>query len=131
MAWCMDERHAERWAGLVEADQTNAGDSERMCLFYLLSGADGLYQNRHAIYDFQNHSIRLEVLNGEKRLSSGHQALIRLGFNLYNGYCGKGTSPLELFWHLDCRNREVAYQAIRIRFGMLSEGGEGAEKGGD
>ncbi|WP_176699065.1 DUF6075 family protein [Clostridium sp. C105KSO13] len=49
-------------------------------------------------------------------LSGGVKALIRLGFNLYNGMNQKGTDICDIFWNLDEQNRRLALNAIQIRF---------------
>jgi len=53
----------------------------------------------------------------EVDFSSGMYALLRLGFNLYNGYKDSDTTPLGIFWNLDSDNRILAYHALRLRFG--------------
>jgi len=45
-------------------------------------------------------------------------AMIRLGFNLYNGYRDDYTTPLDMFGCLDERNRFWADNAIRLRFNI-------------
>ena len=63
------------------------------------------------IYDFEDHSIRLEVL--ESGICSSSMTLIKLGFNLYNNFNGEGV--LDTFSVLDSKNFELAIRAIRIR----------------
>jgi len=89
---------------------------ERICLFYIIAGVDDLYFKRSSIYDFKKHAIKSCLEEGTVDFSSGARALVRLGFNLYNGYCANSMSPLELFWHLDSKNRLIAQNAIRLRF---------------
>jgi len=113
---CMDPDHERRMGVLLREDGTNPGDTERLCLFYIIAGSDGLYSKRDSIYNFEEHVIRNGVVNGGEDFPSSLKALVRLGFNLYNGYRDKATSPLELFWNLDGRNRQIARNAIQIRF---------------
>lgn len=112
-----DRAHQDRFASLMAADHTTRGDTERISLFYLISGNGDLYSRRGYIYDFENHVIKHCIGTAEVDFSSGMAALIRLGFNLFNGYKDKYTAPLDVFWNLDIDNRFLAYCAIRLRFG--------------
>lgn len=112
----MDKGHRNRFAGLVSADQTVISDTERISLFYIISGSEDLYSKRSHIYDFKSHGIKGCLKSKEVDFSSGMSALLRLGFNLYNGYRDNYTTPLDLFWSLDDDNRLLAYYAIKLRF---------------
>ena len=118
----MDEEHGLRLSGMMLADGTSPGDVERISLFYIIAGSDELYKKRRFIYDTKGHRIRSSCLvSPGVDFSSGMGALVRLGFNLYNGYRGengKGMTPMELFWNLDARNRRIALNALRIRMGL-------------
>ncbi|WP_242877191.1 DUF6075 family protein, partial [Fusibacter sp. 3D3] len=87
-------------------------------LFYLISGNQDLYKKCDAIYDFKRHQIHLCLTEGSTDFSSGSTALIRLGFNLYNGYEDGETSPYHLFYRLDEPNRILAMSAINMRFSI-------------
>jgi len=50
--------------------------------------------------------------------SSSAKALIRLGFNLYNGYSDDRTNPMDIFYSLDSSNYNLAMFATDLRFGM-------------
>jgi len=109
----MGKGHRERFLRLMADDGTARGDTERISLFYIISGNEGLYSRRKDIYDFDRHMARHCMGAG---LSSSMSALLRLGLNLYNGYRDGQTAPLELFWNLDSGSRLLAYRAIRLRF---------------
>lgn len=112
----MNKKHEDRLFGLMAADSAQEWDTERISLFYIISGNDDLYSKRNAIYNFKEHSIKRCLEEAEVDFSSGMCALIRLGFNLYNGYRDCQTTPLDLFWNLDEYNRRIAENAIRLRF---------------
>jgi len=116
-AYFTDQVHQDRFASLIAADHTRWSDTERISLFYLISGNGDLYSKRRYIYDFEDHAIKHCIGTGEVDFSSGMAALLRLGFNLYNGYKDNYTAPLDVFRNLDHNNRFLAYCAIRLRFG--------------
>lgn len=113
---CIDDGHACRLNRLMQADGTARGDRERIALFYILAGDESLYGKRSHIYDFKNHCIKSCLNDGTVDFSSSQRALIKLGFNLFNGYGGSDMTPIGLFWHLDGRNTQIAGSAIRLRF---------------
>lgn len=115
-AYFIDKKHEDRLRSLMAADNTHVGDAERISLFYIISGSNDLYSKRSAIYDFKEHCIKCCMEEREVDFSSGMYALIRLGFNLYNGYKDRHTTPLNLFYCLDGQNRQLAINAIRLRF---------------
>lgn len=114
--FCIDKRHALRLNKLMQADGTNQRDIERITLFYILAGNENLYCKRNHIYDFKKHCIKSCLNDGIVDFSSGLRSLIKLGFNLYNGYSDSDMTPLDLFWNLDSRNKQIAENAIRLRF---------------
>lgn len=111
-----NKRQEERLLELMAADNTQGWDTERISLFYIIAGNDDLYSKRNAIYNFKEHRIKRCLGDGSVDFSSGMCALVRLGFNLYNGYRDRYTTPLDLFWNLDEDNRRIAENAIRLRF---------------
>jgi len=115
-SYFIDKKHEDRLLSLMVADNTHVGDAERISLFYIISGNEDLYAKRRAIYDFKDHCIKHCTQDREVDFSSGMYALIRLGYNLYNGYQDHHTSPFSLFYCLDEQNRKVAVNAIRLRF---------------
>jgi len=107
--------HRERFLYMAAEDRMSPGDSERASLFYLLAGNDDLYQKRRFIYDAAEHCIRICFENPSVDLSSGAGALVRLGFNLYNGWSDRYTTPLSILGSLDSNNLKLAGNAIMIR----------------
>ena len=97
-------------------DDMSPSDSERASLFYIIAGNDDLYRKRRFIYDCCEHCIRVCLENADVDFSSGMRSLIRLGFNLYNGWSDRYTTPIYLLGSLDSRNLLVAGNAIMIRF---------------
>lgn len=108
--------HKIQFEKLLEEDNTYPGDKERMALFYIISGNSDLYGKRALIYDFKDHCIKRCLQNEDIDFSSSMISLIRLGFNLYNGYTDHSTSPTSLFYNLDEDNQILALNAISIRF---------------
>lgn len=112
-----DSLHYSRYIELSTVTSLHDYDSERKALFYIISGNGDLYVKKKVIYDFFENSIMPECLTtNEVDFCSSSKALIRLGFNLYNGYYDLETNPLLLLCGLDSKNLLIAYQAILIRF---------------
>jgi hypothetical protein len=108
--------HRSRYNKLASVSGLRDCDWERMALFYIISGNEDLYVKKKAIYDFYDNSIMPECLTTDKvDFCSSSKALIRLGFNLYNGYIDANTNPLLLLCGLDSKNLFIAYQAILLR----------------
>lgn len=112
----VDARHEERLAGMIWEDGMTCRDMERISLFHIIAGNEGLYRKRNAIYDFNERRIKTCIRDGSEDFSSGQWALIKLGFNLYNGYREEYMTPLDLFWNLDHKNMQIAHDAIGLRF---------------
>lgn len=113
----IDNSHRTRYQNMLNLAHVHRYDIERKSLFYILSGNKDLYQKKHAIYDFHKNAIMFEWLEcGKVDLCSSSKALIRLGFNLYNGYYDNITNPLSLLCEMDSENLFIAYQAILLRF---------------
>ncbi|MCT4618242.1 MAG: DUF6075 family protein [Marinisporobacter sp.] len=118
----LNEKHKIRFKELLLADGTHHKDTERKTLFYIISGSDDLYSKRNHIYDFNNNWINIECLDsGTVDFSTSSKALIRLGFNLYNGYLDEHTSPRELLYSLDSKNYYLALNSCDIRFDVIVE----------
>lgn len=110
----LDEQHEERFSKLVIEDDLEVQDLERHALFYIISGNQELYANRYSIYDFQKHMLRDRRLIN--KLSSSGRQLVKLGINLYNDYAQKNVNVCSLFSILDEQNRQIALNAICLRF---------------
>lgn len=118
----LNEDHAYNFQNMLLQDKTHPGDKERQALFYIIGGNEDLFLKRKHLYNFKDHEINPEVFtNGEVDLCSSSKAMVRLGYNLYNGYEDELTSPYDLFRILDEKNYFVAKSAIDMRFGMDTE----------
>lgn len=114
----INDEQKKRMMNMMSEDHTVPGDSERISLFYILTGNERLYLSRNAIYDLAEHCIKPEIMKGRNTFSSGIVSLLKLGFNLYNGYTEEYMTPMDLFWNLDYDNRQIAKNAIDIRFNL-------------
>jgi len=108
--------HKERFINMILEDGMSLSDSERASLFYIISGNDDLYMKRRFIYDCSEHCICACLDDADVDFSSSMRSLIRLGFNLYNGWSDRYTTPLFLLGSLDSYNLMLAGDAIKIRF---------------
>lgn len=115
----LDILHEQRFDFLIEEDETSSYDKERLSLFYILSGNSDLFSKKNYIYDFEEHCISIDCLYSNKvDFSTSAKALIRLGFNLYNGYSDDRSNPMDIFYSLDSSNYNLAMGAIDIRLGI-------------
>lgn len=118
----LSEQHAINFKNLMISDDTCIYDQERFSLFYILGSDENLFLKREYIYDFEEHAIRPEILTQHKvDLCSSQKALIRLAFNLYNGFEDEETSPRAIMKNLDRRRGFVAMQAMMLNFERVTE----------
>jgi len=83
----LNKEHENKLMDLIQKDGTHPKDVERISLLYILSGNTDLYAKSRHIYDFMNHQIVPDCLHdGGVDFCSSSSALIRLGYNLYNGF---------------------------------------------
>lgn len=108
--------HRDQYINMVLEDGMSFGDRERASLFYIISGNEDLYRKRRYIYNSGEHCIKNGIDSGKVDFSSGIRSLIRLGFNLHNGWSDEYTTPINLFGSLDEQNRMLAENALQIRF---------------
>jgi len=114
--------HENKLMDLIQKDGTHPKDVERISLFYILSGNTDLYDKARHIYDFMNHQIVPDCLyDGGADFCSSSRALIRLGYNLYNGFQDDQTSPIHLLSGLDSDNYLLATRSLDIRFGYENQ----------
>ncbi len=112
----IDNFHKNRYLELIRIARVSGYDLERQSLFYIISGNKDLYSKKNVIYDFYENAILSDcIISGEVDFCSSSKALIRLAYNLYNGYTDNYTNPLGLLCWLDTENFFLAYQAILIR----------------
>lgn len=107
--------HEEKYQFLLEKDGTHPQDLERKALFYILAGNYDLFEKKHFIYDFEEHSIIPECLESSY-FSTSAKKLIELGFNHFNGYPADVNEVLRV---QDNDNSILAIQSMEIRFGIL------------
>jgi hypothetical protein len=102
----------DRLNELTTLDSTYSKDYERLSLFNLISNNDELWDLKHQIYDFEDHSIKPEIL--ESGIASSSKKLIKIGFNLFNSH--PTDSLIDCFTNLDDDNFDLVIQSIKIRF---------------
>lgn len=116
----LNEDHALNFQNMILKDNTHPMDQERFALFYILGSNEDLFLKRSHIYDFKDHSIIAEILTEPTvDLCSSQKSLVRLAFNLYNGYEDSHTNPRDILKNLDPDNCFVAMQAMQLSFGRL------------
>lgn len=108
--------HRERFAKMAHQDGMFPYDVERASLFFIITGNDDLYKKRNHIYHTEEHGIHLCLECQDVDFSSSGRALIRLGFNLYNGWSDSRTTPISILGCLDSQNLLLAEIAFKIRF---------------
>ena len=117
-----NREHEGNLLKLLVKDQSHPRDKERRALFYILAGNADLYSKADRIYDFNEHLIKLECLNdGSVDLCSSSRALVKLAYNLYNGYEDSDFSPMDIFSNLDTDNYHLAMESLNVRFGYTTE----------
>lgn len=108
-----DPRLNNRFKELIGKDRTSNTDTERLALLWILANNDDLYFKVNSIYDFAERQIRPECLEGTIDLCSGSRRMVRLAFNLFNGF---PADVLDSFSCLDSDNFKLTMEAIKIRF---------------
>lgn len=95
----MDKRHEAFYNDCLERGKC-AGDCYREALFYTLGLNEETRKHVDRLYDFRERGIRPEGL-AEGWQTSGSLRVVRLAFNLYNGFCEDGYeteyTPYRLF----------------------------------
>ena len=109
--------HKENYINLINLSNIHIGDLERKSLFYIIAGNIDLFKKKKYIYNFSKNCIDADCLiSDEVDFCFSSKALIRLDFNLYNGYNDNYTTPLYLLGSLDSDNYTIANDAINLRF---------------
>ena len=112
-----NREHEGNLLKLLVKDRSRPRDKERLALFYILAGNADLYLKADYIYDFKEHLIKLECLNDDSvDLCSSSRALVKLAYNLYNGYEESDFSPMDIFSNLDTENYHLAMESLNVRF---------------
>lgn len=116
-----NREHESNLIRLMLKDKSNPKDTERLAMFYILAGNSDLYSKVNKIYDFDEHLIKLECLTDRcVDLCSSARALVKLGFNLYNGYEDENFTPMDILSNLDRENYSLAMESLNVRFGYSS-----------
>lgn len=111
----INTNHVTRYNTLIQRDDTHEKDIERRSMFYIFAGVDDLYAKINHLYDFGEQIIMPETLEEFKiDLTSSMRTLVKLGFNLYNGY--PSDAFRDTFAPLDETNRQLVLEALKIRF---------------
>jgi len=114
--------HENQLLRLLQRDGTHNGDMERLALLYIISGNADLYSKVNSIYDFTTHQIEPDCLyDGGVDFCGSSRALVKLAYNLFNGYQDTNVSPLELLSGLDADNFNLATESMKIRFGYTNQ----------
>jgi hypothetical protein len=108
--------HRERFAKMAHQDKMSPYDVERASLFFIITGNDDLYKKRNHIYNIEERGICFCLECQDVDFSSSGRALIRLGFNLYNGWTDRLTTPISILGGLDSQNLLLVEMALKIRF---------------
>jgi hypothetical protein len=113
----LNNSHKLKYIYLTQNSHIHKDDLERKSLFYIISGNDDLFRKKNYIYDFHENSIKIECLSStEVDFSSSSKNLIRIGFNLYNGYTDERMNLLWMLASLDAVNLNLLFNAIYLRF---------------
>lgn len=99
---------------LSKRGKVHPDDKERNALFLIVSRNKDLFDKVNHIYDFQENVILPDCIDSDDvDFSSSSRALLKLGFNLYNGY---PADIHEVFSLLDEDQTDTALEAIRYRY---------------
>jgi len=123
-----DVAHKESYLKFIKKANVSSGDVERKSLFYLLALDENTRKNINSLYDFsqgENHITPKGI--SEAWQTSGSCACTKLAFNLYNSFTSSeddetsSYSVINIFAYTDGKvNKEVFFEAIRIRFEMIN-----------
>lgn len=106
---------------LTPYNKTHPSDVERWALFYIIAGNHDLHRKANYIYDFVEHQIEPDCLyDSGLGFCSSSRSLVKLAYNLYNGYQDNDLSPADLLSGLDAENFYLASESMAIRFGYAS-----------
>jgi len=117
----LSKEHENRFVSLLQKDNTHPNDVERLALFYIVAGNDDLCRKVKYIYNFVEHQIEPDCLyDSGVDFCSSSRSLVKLAYNLYNGYQNNDLSPVDLLLGLDSENFYLASESMSIRFGYAS-----------
>lgn len=110
------EEHECRFYTIIDKDSTSEFDSERISMFYIISGNTELYSHLHEIYDCRTHRLKQNPLHKLEYMCSSSQKLLMLALHLYNSRNCKNITPFEILNNLDRYNLDLALNALHLRF---------------
>lgn len=103
----------ERFNELIKKDNTHEKDFERRSMFYVLAGSETLYNKVNHFYDFDDHSINPDCLEGGISLSHGELMLVTLAYSHYNSF---PADVHEVLYALDDDELTLAMNSIKFRY---------------
>ena len=112
----LDAQHRKHFNDLLSNDDTSLYDTERLAMFFILSGNAALYRHVNEIYNFRSHMLKSNTISKLGYLCNSALSLLRLSINLYNGRHFRGSDPCNLLSCLDHDNLQLALDAMKIRF---------------
>lgn len=105
----LSKEHENRFVSLLQKDNTHPSDVERLALFYIVAGNADLHRKAKYIYNFVEHQIEPDCLyDSGVDFCSSSRSLVKLAYNLYNGYQNNDLSPAGLLSDLDSENFYLA-----------------------
>lgn len=113
----LNNDHKQRFVDMILKDTTSEHDTERITLFYILSGNDDIRSKPiDAFYDFEKHVVKRSGIKQHYLCPPG-MTLLKLAFNLYNPRLKSDT--YETLCNLSKDNFSLAINAVRLRFKKL------------
>ncbi|GMQ60459.1 hypothetical protein AN1V17_48590 [Vallitalea sediminicola] len=101
--------HKKRVLNLLQRENTYPRDVERLALFYIIAGNTDVHRKVNNIYNFEHHQIKPDCLyDCRVDFCNSSRALVKLAYNLFNGYQDKNVSPFDLLLDLDMGNFHLA-----------------------
>ncbi len=120
----INERHVMRYFQALKEYGINPRDNERKALMYCLSSMESIYNRMDKVYNKASQGIVLHKTGPGNDMADYtvdpcfgglEKIIIRLGFNLYNGYIDANVNPRALYMESPSMRR-VVYQAMEIFF---------------
>lgn len=104
----------QRFYGLIKADNTEAGDVERMQLFYVLARTQALWDQSARIYDTNTHGLK----DGWNEIFDGtFGKMLQRTIHLYNSRY-EDIDTVKLYWGMDEYNSKTMINAQMIYCGL-------------
>ena len=104
----------ERYSKLIEADNTQKGDVERLQLLYVIARTDEFWECKNKIYDTNNHAV---VKGWDKLYDGTYGKMLQRTMHLFNSI-NDDIATVKLFWGLDDYNSQTMINAQMIYCGL-------------